>query len=79
MSRSTSSSLPKFAPFAQPGRTPRHSRTPRVSVSRSIFALIDDRDFAYLDEEVITRIRSDTSTGPRGQSSAAPTLLSWMC
>jgi alkanesulfonate monooxygenase SsuD/methylene tetrahydromethanopterin reductase-like flavin-dependent oxidoreductase (luciferase family) len=24
-----------------------HSRTPRVSVSRSIFALVDDRDRAY--------------------------------
>src|ERR1700749_2885847 len=24
-----------------------HARTPRVSVSRSIFALMDDRDFAY--------------------------------
>jgi alkanesulfonate monooxygenase SsuD/methylene tetrahydromethanopterin reductase-like flavin-dependent oxidoreductase (luciferase family) len=24
-----------------------HARTPRVSVSRSIFALVDDRDFAY--------------------------------
>jgi alkanesulfonate monooxygenase SsuD/methylene tetrahydromethanopterin reductase-like flavin-dependent oxidoreductase (luciferase family) len=27
-----------------------HARTPRVSVSRSIFALIDDRDFAYFGQ-----------------------------
>jgi alkanesulfonate monooxygenase SsuD/methylene tetrahydromethanopterin reductase-like flavin-dependent oxidoreductase (luciferase family) len=28
-----------------------HSRTPRVSVSRSIFPLVDDRDFAYFGQE----------------------------
>jgi alkanesulfonate monooxygenase SsuD/methylene tetrahydromethanopterin reductase-like flavin-dependent oxidoreductase (luciferase family) len=28
-----------------------HSRTPRVSVSRSIFPLVDDRDFAYFAQE----------------------------
>jgi alkanesulfonate monooxygenase SsuD/methylene tetrahydromethanopterin reductase-like flavin-dependent oxidoreductase (luciferase family) len=28
-----------------------HSRTPRVSVSRSIFPLVDDRDFAYFGHE----------------------------
>ena len=28
-----------------------HTRTPRVSVSRSIFALIDDRDRAYFGQE----------------------------
>ena len=28
-----------------------HTRTPRVSVSRSIFPLVDDRDFAYFSHE----------------------------
>src|ERR1700684_4544896 len=28
-----------------------HTRTPRVSVSRSIFPLVDDRDFAYFGQE----------------------------
>ena len=30
----------------RPGRQPGHARMPRVSVSRSIFALVNDRDRA---------------------------------
>jgi len=42
-----------------------HSRTPRISVSRSIFALTDDRDFAYFgrraqDEDQIGYIDGPT-------------------
>jgi alkanesulfonate monooxygenase SsuD/methylene tetrahydromethanopterin reductase-like flavin-dependent oxidoreductase (luciferase family) len=36
-----------------------HARTPRVSVSRSIFALIDDRDRAYFG----TRLNEEDSIG----------------
>jgi len=32
-----------------------HTRTPRVSVSRSIFPLVDDRDFAYFGHEKYDR------------------------
>ena len=38
-----------------------HTRTPRVSVSRSIFALVDDRDRAYFGRERRARISSATS------------------
>jgi alkanesulfonate monooxygenase SsuD/methylene tetrahydromethanopterin reductase-like flavin-dependent oxidoreductase (luciferase family) len=37
----------RSANTAPPGRRAGHKREPRVSVSRSIFALIDDRDRAY--------------------------------
>lgn len=42
-----------------------HTRTPRVSVSRSIFALIDDRDYTYFggrthDEDSIGLIHDET-------------------
>jgi alkanesulfonate monooxygenase SsuD/methylene tetrahydromethanopterin reductase-like flavin-dependent oxidoreductase (luciferase family) len=42
-----------------------HTRTPRVSVSRSIFALVDDRDRAYFgrdgrDQDTIGFIEADT-------------------
>ncbi len=33
--------------FAEAWKEAGHTRTPRVSVSRSIFALVDDRDRAY--------------------------------
>ena len=48
-----------------------HQREPRVSVSRSIFALVDDRDRAYSVATPATRTRSATSTRTRGPSSAA--------
>jgi alkanesulfonate monooxygenase SsuD/methylene tetrahydromethanopterin reductase-like flavin-dependent oxidoreductase (luciferase family) len=42
-----------------------HSREPRVSVSRSIFALVDDRDYAYFGrrseaEDTVGNIDADT-------------------
>ena len=49
-----------------------HARTPRVSVSRSIFALIDDRDRAYFGRRR-GRDQSASSTEPRERSSAAAT------
>ena len=50
-----------------------HSRAPRVSVSRSIFALVDDRDRAYFGHERRARTRSASSTSERGRSSDAAT------
>jgi hypothetical protein len=44
-----------------------HAREPRVSVSRSIFALVDDRDRAYFG------IRSGISTRTPGPSSVVST------
>ena len=38
-----------------------HAREPRVSVSRSIFALVDDRDRAYFGAAARTRTRSASS------------------
>ena len=52
MSRSTSNKPRRFAPFVQPGRRPATPAAPRISVSRSIFALIDDRDRAYFGRGV---------------------------
>ena len=43
-----------------------HAREPRVSVSRSIFALIDDRDRAYFGDGAMTPTRLATSTRRRG-------------
>ena len=48
-----------------------HAREPRVSVSRSIFALMDDRDRAISDEGAKIRTRSASSTNGAGRSSAA--------
>ena len=44
-----------------------HTRTPRVSVSRSIFALTDDRDRMYFDrDESEDQHRDDPATTRRG-------------
>ena len=57
-----------------------HAREPRVSVSRSIFALIDDRDRAYFGQRAAKRkTRSDSSTSGPGRSSAAAMRPSRMC
>ncbi len=45
------SRLPRSAPIARPWKEAAHTREPRVSVSRSIFALVDDRDRAYFGGE----------------------------
>ena len=50
-----------------------HRREPRVSVSRSIIALVDDRDRAYLVATPTIRTRSATSTRTRAPFSAAHT------
>jgi alkanesulfonate monooxygenase SsuD/methylene tetrahydromethanopterin reductase-like flavin-dependent oxidoreductase (luciferase family) len=55
-----------------------HKREPRVSVSRSIFALVDDRDRAYFGARVTVTTRSDSSTRTRARSSAAATPPSRM-
>ena len=41
-----------------------HTRTPRVSVSRSIFALVDDRDFAYFGRQGQDRDQTGYIDGP---------------
>jgi alkanesulfonate monooxygenase SsuD/methylene tetrahydromethanopterin reductase-like flavin-dependent oxidoreductase (luciferase family) len=56
-----------------------HRREPRVWVSRSIFALVDDRDRAHLDGTRASAIRSVTSTATRAPSSAVRTLRSPTC
>ena len=50
-----------------------HQREPRVSVSRSIFALVDDRDRATSVATPATRTRSGTSTRTPGPFSAVRT------
>jgi hypothetical protein len=57
--------------FRDAWKRPVHSRTPRVSVSRSIFPLVNDRDFAYFGQENTTAIRSASSTRTRAPSLAA--------
>ena len=56
-----------------------HAREPRVSVSRSIFALVDDRDHAYFGRGGEDRDQSATSTRTRAPSSAARTPPSRTC
>jgi alkanesulfonate monooxygenase SsuD/methylene tetrahydromethanopterin reductase-like flavin-dependent oxidoreductase (luciferase family) len=56
-----------------------HTRTPRVSVSRSIFALMNDRDRAYSAAAARTRTRSASSSRTGRPSSAAATPPSRMC
>ena len=56
-----------------------HAREPRVSVSRSIFALVDDRDRAYFGRDGAIRTRSASSTPTRARSSAARTPPSPTC
>ncbi len=46
-SRFTSSRRSRSATFREAWKAAGHAREPRVSVSRSIFALVDDRDRAY--------------------------------
>ena len=46
-SRSTSSRPRRSAIYREAWKAAGHARAPRVSVSRSIFALVDDRDRAY--------------------------------
>ena len=55
-----------------------HARSPRVSVSRSIFALTDDRDRMYFGRDR-SRTRSDFSAAANAPSSAAATLPSRTC
>ena len=64
-----------------PGRVAEagHEREPRVSVSRSIFALVDDRDRAYFGSADRTRTRSGSSTRRLRPSSGAPTRPSRTC
>jgi alkanesulfonate monooxygenase SsuD/methylene tetrahydromethanopterin reductase-like flavin-dependent oxidoreductase (luciferase family) len=57
-----------------------HAREPRVSVSRSIFALVDDRDRAYFgrrgeDEDQIGIIGTDTRTIFGRSYAAEPDVL----
>ena len=47
MCRSTSSRREQIRRFREAWTAAGHEREPRVSVSRSIFALVDDRDRAY--------------------------------
>jgi alkanesulfonate monooxygenase SsuD/methylene tetrahydromethanopterin reductase-like flavin-dependent oxidoreductase (luciferase family) len=54
-------------------------RTPRVSVSRSVFALIDDRDRAYFGRGSRTAISLAILMGPEGRSLGGPMRLSRMC
>ena len=57
-----------------------HEREPRVSVSRSIFALVDDRDRAYFGhDDERPGPRSATSTRRPGRSSAGRTPPSPTC
>ncbi len=53
-----------------------HTRTPRISVSRSIFALLDDRDRAYFGRG--SEDQSVSLTKAHGRFSAAAMLLSRM-
>ena len=55
-----------------------HAREPRVSVSRSIFALVDDRDRAYFGAGARKRTRSAISTKRHGRFSVAATPPSRM-
>lgn len=55
-----------------------HTRTPRVSVSRSIFALVDNRDRAYFGR-VERRISSATLMDADGRSLAGPVRPNRMC
>jgi hypothetical protein len=48
-----------------------HAREPRVSVSPTIFALMDDRDRTYFGPGAKMMTRSDSSTRGLGRSSAA--------
>ena len=70
----------QIRPTARRGRRPATRATPRVSVSRSIFALVDDRDRAYFgrggeDEDQIGYIERER----RAPSSAAATPPSRTC
>ncbi len=56
-----------------------HEREPRVSVSRSIFALVDDRDRAYFGRGNEDDDRSGSSTRAPGRSSAAAMRPSRTC
>ena len=53
-----------------------HAREPRVSVSRSIFALVNDQDRAYFGRSGERRTRSATSRRTPARSSVAPTPMS---
>jgi hypothetical protein len=53
-----------------------HTRTPRVSVSRSIFALVDDRDHAYFGGGSKESDSIGYIDDRHGRSSAAPMRLS---
>jgi alkanesulfonate monooxygenase SsuD/methylene tetrahydromethanopterin reductase-like flavin-dependent oxidoreductase (luciferase family) len=56
-----------------------HRHEPRVSVSRSIFALVDDRDRAYFGRDARDQDQGGTSTRTRGPFSAARTPRSPTC
>ena len=56
-----------------------HTRTPRVSVSRSIFALVDDRDRLYSVTAKAGATRSAFSAAASAPSSAAATRPSRTC
>ena len=58
--------------FREAWRTAGHAREPRVSVSRSIFPLVDDRDRAYFGHGQQEATRSATWTKRPAPSSAAP-------
>ena len=74
-SRSTSSRPSRSAPFRAAWKEAGHTREPRVSVSRSIFALVDDRDRAYFgrsDERRSVRLhRAPNTRAIFGRSYAA--------
>ena len=56
-----------------------HEREPRVSVSRSIFAIVDERDRAYFGDGSRAATSSATSTRTRGRSSGDPMRPSPTC
>jgi alkanesulfonate monooxygenase SsuD/methylene tetrahydromethanopterin reductase-like flavin-dependent oxidoreductase (luciferase family) len=62
--------------FREAWREAGHERDSRVSVSRSIFALVSDMDRAYFGNATKAVTTSVTSTRTRGRSSAAPTQRS---
>ena len=66
--------------FREAWKAAGHTRQPRVSVSRSIFALVDDRDRAYSGATARTKTRSAflaTTGAPFLAAATPPSRMSW--
>src|SRR5262249_28651881 len=66
--------------FREAWKTAGHAREPRVSVGRSIFALVDDRDLAYFgrgneDDDTIGYLGDDTRAIFGRSYAAEPDIL----